>query len=149
MTDYKPGTVALADVNSVDDVRVLRVERIGRNDFAWATPTGYIASDREVRNVRPLVVLDLSVTRGSDPVAALISDLRDCNWAVLADQIEDQTKPPKPAEPERHGAVVEDRNGHYWTLIAPESGVWMNFGNGSRLWDGIDVARVLSEGVQA
>lgn len=57
--------------------------------------------------------------------------------------------PPKPDEPKGWGAVVEDRTGAYFTLYAPESGIWINYAEGKRAWSDIDVARIVHEGVTA
>lgn len=60
--------------------------------------------------------------------------------------------PPKPDEPSGGGAVVEDRDGRYWTLIAPDSRKWANYGEHGyrdyRDYADLCVVRVVSEGVQ-
>jgi hypothetical protein len=71
----------------------------------------------------------------------------------LIEQIETQTKPPKPEEPTGLGAVVEDADGERYV------GLGDHYGGGALRWKGdrgmtftsydrIDVVRVLSEGVQ-
>jgi hypothetical protein len=56
-------------------------------------------------------------------------------------------EPPKPEEPKGWGAVVEDDTGAYWTLYAPEAGVFINYREGKRRYAEIAAVRVLSEGV--
>lgn len=65
--------------------------------------------------------------------------------------------PPKPDEPTGLGAVVEDAMGRRWVRVLhgpahpgliPSEGPWkIERFTVRELWDGIDVARVLSEGV--
>ena len=69
----------------------------------------------------------------------------------IADQIEEQTTPPKPAEPGLWGRVT-DKEGHTWVrTITTGSRRWACFGDGllvTRLdWDEINVAEVWDKGV--
>lgn len=176
MTDYAPGTVGVA---TVDDESV-RVFRTGvRSNMGWevSVPNGKLwvsDSNGSVRDVRPLVVLDLAAAEkasdtegqslwrlrkvaetGDTDGAAFTKDL----IATIADQIEAQTRPPQPAEPTGLGAVVEDAKGHKYVRIADPIDGWAKDRDWRRIggdiaanpyygYADIDVARVLSEGVQ-
>ena len=86
-----------------------------------------------------------SVGRKGAYTAALLLE-----W--LADQVEEQIKPPKPEEPTGLGAVVEDAEGQRWVRAfhhPHETHRWQNRLSGRRTYDGIDAVRVLSEGVQS
>lgn len=110
MTVYEPGTVAVATVRGVPNVRVMRYV-ITSGERMWLSGhrvDGVVVhGDSYVTNVRPLVVLDL------DDPAAFAADLRwsheewasrdFANW--LADQIEAQSKPPRIPEPGLWGVV--------------------------------------------
>jgi len=94
------------------------------------------------------------VTR-SEMLRALRAE-KSLTGAWLADQIEAQTKPPKPAEPTGLGAVVEDADGMRWVQARAEEYPWrpsvaVEIGAGPlyKPWDQIDAVRVLSEGVPA
>jgi len=70
--------------------------------------------------------------------------------ASLIEQIEAQTKPPKPAEPTGLGAVVEDSEGFRWVRNdAPIEPSWRCDHRGWQTWAKVDAVRVLSEGVTA
>ena len=75
---------------------------------------------------------------------------------TIADQIEAQTKPPKPAEPTGLGAVVEDAEGKRWTRVEPAANAtsrnpWYpaDCDEQPEEYADIDAVRVLSEGVPA
>lgn len=71
-----------------------------------------------------------------------------CCYRLIADQIREQTKPPKPPEPTGLGAVVEDVNGEQWTRILAQAPRQWRYLHYQRAYSDIDVAKVLSEGVQ-
>lgn len=72
-----------------------------------------------------------------------------CILRNLADQIEAQTRPPKPDEPMGLGTVVEDAEGHRWVRLHSGDGVpWCGGLNKHREYAAIDAVRVLSVGVQ-
>ena len=152
MNAYKPGDVCVATVRGVPNVRVMRVTDPFHSWRAEKPCLGaQAASDDEVTDVRPLVVLDPE--RAPYP---LVGSLREqvegeltphtSRW--LLEQIEAQTRPPKPPEPQGLGAVVEDAAGGRWVRAALKSGnSWHKpIGTWSR-YEHIDVVRVLSEGV--
>ncbi len=156
MSGYEPGTVAVATVRGVKDVRVMRRDR-GDELGDWASRAAVAAwlahDDCDVTDVRPLVVLDNEFDR------TLVKHLRTAfaqnpalttlDW--LAHQIESQTRPPKPPEPTGLGAVVKDREGHVWVRIHESYGdlLWrMEVPNTcAEPYDRIDAVEVLSEGV--
>jgi hypothetical protein len=113
MSTYEPGTVAVATVRGVPNVRVLRSG--GDRESFWIAPTRTCGdryhADSEVTDIRPLVVLDLD----AGEVAGLMGVL---SWSAdgmvqvhpalcrkVADQIEQQTKPPRIPEPGLWGVV--------------------------------------------
>lgn len=126
MTVYEPGTVAVATVRGVPNVRIFRsgcpshmgweFNHPDSKGRTWAADGAYHITD-----IRPLVVLDLSDSpRGADNNYPMwLQQSADCDevntrpinyrpdflrW--LADQIEAQTKPPRIPEPGKY-AVVE------------------------------------------
>lgn len=67
----------------------------------------------------------------------------------LATQIEAQTRDPKPAEPSKLGAVVEDGNSARFVRSDVEtSNPWRGPDGTPHEWSEIDAVRVLTEGVQ-
>jgi hypothetical protein len=157
--DYKPGTVAKATVRGVPNVRIVR----GDGHWALAADTDDFITDRNapalIADVRPLVVLDLNGTYGcwadqGDP-SVIVKSLRETHSApaqAIADQIEAQTKPPKPAEPTGLGAVVEDDLGRRWVRIDddPELNKPWRPADMAAIrshWQNVKAVRVLSEGV--
>lgn len=151
---YEVGTVARIDVDygnqGFNDAVALRISDSVRT--GWAADNGAFARDHEVKNVRPLVVLDLS-----DP-ADDVAHLRQCgcdnssNCAAarkIAGQIEAQTRPPQMPQPTGLGAVVKDRWGHQFVRTSTDGGIWWNVTEDSFCgWDHIDAVEVLSEGVE-
>lgn len=164
MSDYEPGTVAVATVRSVEGVRVVRVPR--RDELVWMQITERYAwhESADVTDVRPLVVLDLPQPGelGITPYGTVMC-LRQAAKAIgakhlddIADQIEAQTRPPKPDEPTGLGAVVKDRNDDRWVRAGndwtPGKDPWRgvdgeHIGWWSKYAD-IDVVEILSDGVQ-
>lgn len=164
MSEYQPGTVAVATVRGVPGVRVMYV-----GAGMWRSVDSLARGD-QITDVRPLVVLDLDeVFR--DPLETpkplrLATFLReitswtgrrqaggDAHLERLADQIEAQTKPPKIPEPIALGAVVEDAQGQRWVRASTFTTVrhWRGCDDstqGRERWENIDAVRVLSEGVQ-
>lgn len=164
-TNYEPGTVAVATVRGVENVRVMKTV----NDAVWCTPKVvqdggfggfYHDEGTHVTDVRPLVVLDLDAPEVEKLRYALT---RWAEWTSfvpeqkaitrLLDQIEAQTKPPKPEEPTGLGAVVRDREGHPWTRIygGPGKGpAWhCDDARGKDQWatyNELDVVEKLSDG---
>lgn len=108
-----------------------------------------------------LVVLDLYAANDRIPESEVaqcaIRTLRASDYISdrgLADQIEAQTKPPKPAEPTGLGAVVEDADGLRWVRVADDglAFAWRPVGNrtsyeDNRYWKRVAAVSVLSEGV--
>ena len=150
MSEYKPGTVAVATVRGVPNVRIVR----GDGHWAIAANTDDFIMDRHsdglVADVRPLVVLDLDEFDRAEAAECVRGHRADDCRVVerIADQIEAQTRPPKPPEPQGLGAVVEDAEGERWVRLDSDMYPW--FAQGSRdfsAWDHIAAVRVLSEGV--
>lgn len=157
MSTYEPGTVAVATVRGVPNVRVIRratgwasgVEIDGTRVFH---PDGFAA----VTDIRPLVVLD---PEDHKQVAQLLNRLQDMSYSAhacgafscLAEALRSLTRPPKPAEPKGLGAVVEDAKGGRWTNTGQDMpNRWAcatDFEWGD--YADIDAVKVLSEGVQS
>lgn len=166
MSAYEPGTVAVATVRGVPNVRVMAGYGTAEPRLRWVTTDERLVDSEnegwwfayQVTDVRPLVVLDPEGidTAPQDTIPYLIRALRASDsdgygptlrW--LADQIEAQTRPPKPPEPTGLGAVVEDIEGERWVRLDSDMYPW--FARGSRdfsAWEHIDAVRVLSEGVR-
>ena len=149
---YEPGTVAVATVRGVPNVRVMRT------DTAWVSQDCYHYKTADLADVRPLVVLD---PEDHKQVAQLLNKLQDMSYSAhacgafscLAEALRSLARPPKPPEPTGDGAVVEDRMGHRWVRIAGpepdrESKPWRHRGHTARTWEHVNAVRVLSEGVR-
>jgi hypothetical protein len=140
MSAYEPGTVAVATVRGVKDVRVMRVAQ-GYGASPWRSGVeiaGYICHhDCDLTDVRPLVVLDLMVPGSKNAIDHWLREaarlLRGANQNTVArilsahaDQIEAQTKPSRIPEPGLWG-VVNARGGEYVNVgagwLAVSSGV--------------------------
>lgn len=98
MTSYPAGTVAVATVRGVEGVRVMR------NDVQWSSSrpiAGYVSHlDTDVTDVRPLVVLDLQDMPMHVSIAVhALREERTLTGAWIADQIEEQMKPPRMDQP--------------------------------------------------
>lgn len=156
--EWAPGTVADATVSPGLRVRALKVPE----GWRWVTDDGrdgFSTDDSpSFRDVRPLVVLDPKPKGSSHGWAYWLRKVADTHEAhsthlsaergvirQLADQIEEQTRDPKPAEPTGLGAVVETADGEQF--IRSDLG-WHPVGYlSARYWPDLDVARVLSVGV--
>jgi hypothetical protein len=112
MSTYEPGTVAVATVRGVPNVRVIRDDR----KEAWlsgATIDGFQwhLERTHVTDVRPLIVLDIKAANpDANPEVALANLLGALNRGTIvcrgaARQIEQQTKPPRIPEPGLWGVV--------------------------------------------
>lgn len=161
MSEYEPGTVAVATVRGVPGVRVFRTGgalSVDRNMWASAKPVDHRSwhPNENVTDVRPLVTLDLSLgaVRPEQVAGYAVEVLRTPRhqWADhIADQIEAQTRPPKPEEPTGRYAVVEDDRAREWVLADPATTPtpWKCLTlDRWAAWDEITAVRVLSEGVQ-
>lgn len=171
--DYEPGTVAVATVRGVKGVRVMRTTHGSLSSYGWVSDA--IAGGtrhhplHRVTDVRPLVVLDLD---GSPEPATLLRFIgrmladgrsgyeRESQWlAGLAEQIETQTKPARPAEPTGLGAVVRGLGGRKFVRVCSrhpgDDGYdWRADGalgsdSSNRAWRDIDAVEVLHEGHQS
>ena len=150
MSEYAPGTVAVATVRGVEGVLIVRTAR--RDEFAWYDTTErhrWLKED-DLTDVRPLVVLDpLAWWPNETDRRRVISNLREWGALFIADAIEAQTRPPKPAEPQGLGAVVEDAEGSRWVRCDADETPWYRVDSDDWYsWRNLDAVRVLSEGVQ-
>ena len=156
MSEYEPGTVAVATVRGVPH-RVLR-----SRDDAWLTVDGTLYDD-QVTDIRPIMVLD---PEDREQCKAVF----DAQWRAV-DIIRDQQgggggvdlvdalqmglglllnpSPPKPAEPKGLGAVVETPGGLYVRSDVETCNPWRGPNGIPFEWDDLDgPVRVLSEGVR-
>jgi hypothetical protein len=175
---WKPGDVAVATVEGVPGVVVLR------RDGDWAYPMqargsrGYTcASDSEglVADVRPLVVIDpaevmagefTSEFAGANSLAQLLANVADYLdaedvpvWVSVlrALAVAVNPTPPRPVEPTGRFAEVVDEGGEHWFRLYARQELrrsWApdgDFGdfNAWRGYEDIAVVDVLSEGVTA
>jgi hypothetical protein len=127
MSDYAPGTVAIATVNGTKGVKVFRYRDVyGHNRWDSQEPimgsgsfSVVVHDDKDVTDIKPLVVLDLGhhpamyvhalrwvehqSGQGEPFVPSPANERNDACW--MADQIEAQTKPPRIPEPGLWGVV--------------------------------------------
>jgi hypothetical protein len=158
MSTYEPGQPCIATVKGQQGIRVMRSARASTNGLVWASSVAvdgnWWFTEAEVTNVRPLVVLDL------DDFAWAAKVLRNPGLgamdtrARIADQIEQQTKPPRIPEPVGLGAVIEDENGHQWVRMGSGPAPWMLAGaspdnRDTYAWSSLSPARALSVGIEA
>lgn len=144
---WEPGTVATILVD-------------GNETTGLATGDGWMYSDsagaghltfRQVDVVHPMIVLDLA----PHDVMRTVEALRESRGFIalqVADQIEAQTRAPKPAEPTGLGAVVRDHKGSLWVKWALTHRAERNWkgpdvGGDYRVYTDIGAVEVLSEGV--
>lgn len=163
MTTYEPGTVAVATVRGVPNVRVVRC---GPEQPFWWTPQ-YVGDsdesdsqwrmhdDRHVTDVHPLVVLDLGPD--ADHKWEWVRDiLRNPahSWTnSVADQIEAQTKPPRIPEPGLWGVVEAVLRGdekrarlHY---VRTDFRTWTCVGGARRSWSELIDPVLVRDGIEA
>lgn len=141
MTDYKPGTVA--EITLYDDMKY----RALFDGEHWRFADRGAAWGSAVIHVRPLVVLDIEYSAGT--YRELVEYLREGSWLFPAAQIEEQTKPPRLAEPGVWG-VVNARFGGDDYLTRK----WVRYGTGWRdafgehaSWDDLIDPVLVREGV--
>ena len=124
MSEYKPGTVAVATVRGVKNVRVMLDV-----DGEWLSATivgGYqFHRDENVTDIRPQVLLDVAEMYdgvGMGGWEYVIRALRDRSYRAvftredIADQIEAQIRPPRIPEPGLWG-VVRDSHGYEYVRV--------------------------------
>ena len=111
MSTYEPGSVAVATVRGVPNVRVMCIDD---ENFPWIVDTGHRQKSHDVTDIRPLVVLDLDpaldhMGGGMSDLPEVLKDMRHGGGIFadrIANQIEAQTKPPRIPEP-GWGGIVE------------------------------------------
>jgi hypothetical protein len=168
MSDYRPGTVAVATVNvrrgGKDEDRTMRVVRFAAGWAHCSIPDEFwMDSEGRVTDIRPLVVID---PEDCEQVERLMRTAFPHGiFPAAADEMQRGLRefanptPPKPEEPTGLGAVVEDAEGERWIRV-DWTNPWCrakpqkrNGGEGlvhrSHLpWERIAAVKVLSEGVQ-
>lgn len=158
MSEYEPGTVAVATVRGVPNVRVFRYSEVS---WVSSEPVKHTLVHHEVEghvtDVRPLVVLD---PEDREQVERLASACRAAfGWRTGADEndvtqtqvaLRSLTRPPKPDEPKGRYAEVEDGDGYVW--FRDPVGSWRRVDSPGNyvchMWESVPAVRVLSEGVQ-
>jgi len=161
MSPYEPGTVAVATVRGVEGVRIFLADP--RSADEW-TSAGLVDGtlwhkDKDVTDVRPLVVLDPDdvAADGFSTVASLVTNLRrppsGANFSWLADQIEAQTKPPRIPEPGLWGVVEatfrDGRSRHGWAVrrLTDGDADWQDGAGDYHQWDDLIDPILVREGV--
>ena len=163
MSTYEPGTVAVATVRGVPNVRVMRTTGKGGADDCWLTAEHvqgwrfHMASD--VTDIRPLVVLDLDGVPFADRLADTLRSIHMLGSSIpeflsLADQIEAQTKPPRIPEP-GWGAVVEagvrgsrvDNSRRHW-LRTTDGKTWHDGRDTYTAWDDLVDPTLVRPGIE-
>ena len=146
---YPPGTIAVATVRGVPDIRVMRTVDGWWLSFVKVDDDIYHAT-ADLAEIRRLVVLNLHEANDTIPVSTVaevaIQTLRKSPYlsdSRLATQIKAQVLL-RPAEPTGLGAVVEV-DGDVRFVRLPD-GMWTSEDE-SQPWDNLNVVRVLSEGV--
>jgi hypothetical protein len=139
MSIYEPGTVAVATVRGVPNVRVFRGEGFWRTAVECGGNVTHHDFNDGVTDVRPLVVLDLTDSELGFCQDHLRAPMLTAHSGVtlylldkIAEQIEQQTKPPRIPEPGLWG-VVEAPDGAQYVRIdtAPENHSWQLLGEPS------------------
>jgi len=155
--NWAPGTVAVATVQGVPNVRVFK---LSEDEWAHVVSLGAgifpeISGDPLVTDVRPLVVLD---PEDRDQMVALhetLSGAVGLTWhgwpellrAVLTRYAEAQTKPPKPPEPRGRFAVVRDQNDSLWVRLNQTHWYSEVSPNNNQTYGEIDAVEVVREGL--
>lgn len=161
MTDYATCTVARATVRDVPEVLVMKAVRgwhLGHGVPGFPGTWQDEASDEDVTNIRPLVLLDLDFPL----VLRLLKEIRDTIDPIddlsglqgvvktLVREIEQQTRK-FTKEPVNIGAIVLDQEGASWVRVSNARAgvpVWVCASRVMPLhWDQLDVVEVISEGV--
>ena len=164
MSTFEPGTVAVATVRGVPNVRVFRRHspETGVRDWAYnpeperGLPYSCDSDAADVvTDVRPLVVLDHSHI--GDALNGLFSALHGFEWAIedehhaikeLADEVERQTKPPRIPEPGLWG-VVQDGFRILVRHSATAKRPWLDATNSNWVaWDEIDNPTPVRDGIE-
>ena len=153
MSTYEPGTVAVATVRGVPNVRVFHWDR-SVSKWLSATPVDgtCIHSIGHVTDVRPLVVLDL------EDSAEAVRHLRAVagSWDVvedIADQIEAQTQSPRIPEPTGFAPIVEagvDQHDQRLRWVQNHRGYWVceDRDEYDRLWSELVNPVLVRDGIE-
>jgi hypothetical protein len=150
---WKRGDVAMVECSDGNWRRAFCVEYVGHGELEWEFQDGRL---RRVRasTARPLAVIDPEDMDAAPRLWELYVDA-DKGYTTPTQDLQAALRqfanptPPKPKAPTGWGAVVEDSDGWYWTLIAPDSNAWANYGHhGYRVYGEIDAVRIVSPGVE-
>lgn len=158
--EFKPGDVAMVTAMNRDRFRATFDGEVWREHGDLTNWKGAFLI--EPVDIRPLVVIDpegnpeglpylvpqhfrnyaATLRKHHGPVSA-----RMLEW--LAERLEEYVPKPRIEEPTGLGAVVEDAEGRRWVFTGDIDfgGSWWLRGSDPARWPGIDVVRVLSEGV--
>jgi hypothetical protein len=147
MSTYEPGTVAVATVRGVPNVRVFRGEGFWRTAVECGGNVTHHDFNDGVTDVRPLVVLDLDAALdhmggGMSDLPDVLKDMRRGGGIFadrIADQIEQQTKPLRIPEPGLWGVVEAGVREHDQRLR------WVRLGDNYRPDDRDEYDRLWSD----
>lgn len=146
--EWKPGDVAMVTA------RDLTQPAVRGASTGWYWPGDFLG-DRDVTDVRPLVVIDPEDGDAVERMNSLYYAKRAAGLAQLtamqaALREFANPAPPKPEEPTGLGAVVEDERGTRW-VRSPDTDYpdapWASAEFYPRPWSEINAVRKLSEGV--
>lgn len=171
MSEYEPGTVAVATVRGVGGVQVIRTcdHPYGGNGWISATSVAgtYAHKDDNLTDIRPLVVLDVDALKGKmvappsvEELPRWLRSLADSNRhgkdvlgsvaaRLLADQIEAQTKPPRIPEPGNYGVVeagIAGGEGRY--RYVRDGSHWYTLRGAQRWWHELIDPVLVREGIE-
>lgn len=160
--EWKPGDAAVAEWMG-REVRGF-IDTDGRFYTTDQSVNGVSSSAFALSSLRPLAVVDtedrreiqrllIAFCRAANLTVGTISGT-DAMQAALREYA--NPKPPRPAEPQGLGAVVEDEDGTLWFRMAYENQTWPGevwqeqYGDADRWskWDSVAAVRVLSPGVE-
>jgi hypothetical protein len=160
--EWKPGDVAMVNDTTRPDapwkLAVCTASAVrGQSETRWRLADSGAEVWGSVSQARPLVVLDpegagMSLDVFKKDIAYLCTDSNA--WPKMLREIEAQTRPPKPAEPGKYGAVVAG-DGREWiryTTSERQGRDWCRPGTDGGTeyarWEDLDVIRVTNEGVR-
>jgi hypothetical protein len=169
MTDYPAGTVAVATVRGVPNVRIFRSQ--GDWISGDTVEGAFWADDRDVTDISPLVMLDIADMRGKMVAAPSVNELptwlrtlADANShgkdalgsqaaRLLADQIEAQTRPPRIPQPGLWGVVEAGCDGlgrRTWLHVNenPAGNDWASTDGWHRVWADLEDPALVRDGIE-
>ena len=149
MSTYERGTVAVATVRGVPNVRIAFADADDTR-YQWFVISGDAADwvpNDAITDINPLVVIH----NGDWP--SLIRLLRESGFDSLPDQIEAQTKPPRIPEPGLWGVVEAGCDGlgrRTWLHVNenPAGNDWASTDGWHRVWADLENPTLVRPGIE-